>query len=174
MAIKVLTREERIEILTERDGPDCFLCGEPFVSQEDVTFDHWVPQSRGGTWEISNLRLMHKRCNALKGDTMPVDDKTVIINKRESTFRTKAVKRTQRPDLCQRCENGRSLGPDEYCDSCGSVPMPFKHPQWAKLKPNDCEHGGIWWCWCCMSGIIDRQPAILDVLGADDDSEFDM
>lgn len=159
MAIKVLTRQERIEILTERDGPDCFFCKEPFVSQEDITFDHWIPQSRGGTWEISNLRLFHKRCNALKGDTVPIDDKTVIVNKRVSTFRTKAVKRSQRPDLCQRCENGRSLGPMESCNVCGSGPMPERFPRWAKARSPECDHADFW-CWACSIGLIQRQEVI--------------
>src|SRR3712207_5213052 len=116
----VLTRAERIEALSTRDGTDCFLCSKPFKSEEDITFDHWIPRSRGGTWDLENLRLAHKRCNALKGDIMPNSDGTLPTKERKSTYKSKQQKRSERPDLCQRCENGRSLGPQESCNSCGS------------------------------------------------------
>lgn len=175
MQQQTMSRDERINALIKRDGPDCFHpdCGKPFKSRDEITFDHWKPQSLGGTWDLENLRLMHKRCNAIKGDRMPNPDGTLPPLKRESGVSHKrAVKRSGRAEVCTTCDSGRKLGPEEYCDSCGSVPMPFRHPQWAKLTPNDCDHEGIWWCWACMSGIIERKPAILDVLRADDDSEF--
>lgn len=174
MTRELIPRSKLIEILSERDGFLCFICKGDFGPKDEVTLDHWTPRSRGGGWEPENLRLSHKKCNALKGDTMPDDENTVTLTHRVNTFRSKAVKRSERPDICQRCENGRSLAEDEYCNLCGSVPMPFKHPRWAKLTPNECDHSGVWWCWCCMSGIVDRVPAIYDVLRSDDDSEFDV
>lgn len=172
---RLLTRDERIELLIARDGDLCFYedCGKPFKSKDEMTFDHWIPQSRGGDWEIENLRLMHKRCNALKGDRMPNPDGTLPISKREpNAAARRAQRRTQRVEICNTCNSGRSLGIEEYCEVCGSTAQPFSHPQWAKLKPNDCSHEGVWWCWACMSGIVERVPAIYDVLRSDDDSEF--
>lgn len=171
-----MTRDERIDIMIRRDGDLCFHpdCRKPFKSREEMTFDHWIPQSLGGGWEIENLRLMHKRCNALKGDKLPNADGTLPSLKKEpNAAERRATKRSQRVEICKTCNSGRDLGIDEYCEVCGSVPQPFNHPQWAKLKPNDCSHEGIWWCWCCASGIVERVPAILDVLRSDDDSEFD-
>jgi hypothetical protein len=164
MTVSVLTRAERIAILTKRDGPDCFLCKEPFSETQEITFDHWIPQSRGGDWEIANLRLAHKRCNALKGDTMPDDDFSFTIRKSVSSFRSRTMKRSERPDLCQRCTNGRSLGPQESCDICGSGPMPERFPRWAKAPVKECDHDEFW-CWACSIDLIERKPAVNSLLG---------
>lgn len=164
MTRTVMTRAERIELLTIRDGADCFLCGKEFKEESDITFDHWIPQSRGGTWDLENLRLAHKRCNALKGDIMPNPDGTLPQKVRTSTFKSKQQKRSERPDLCQKCENGRSLGPQESCDVCKSGPMPERWPRWAKAAAKDCDHDEFW-CWACGSGVIDRKPVVNDLLG---------
>lgn len=34
----------------------------------DLSIDHIKPKSKGGTWDIENLQLTHKRCNSLKGN----------------------------------------------------------------------------------------------------------
>lgn len=161
----VLTREERIDALVLRDGEGCFLCKKPFKLDEDITFDHWIPRSKGGTWDLENLRLAHKRCNALKGNRIPNPDGTIPPHEvRRSTFRTRREKRSERPDLCQRCENGRSLGPFESCNVCHSGPMPERYPRWAKVKPSECDHEDFW-CWCCAAGIIERKSVTQTLLG---------
>lgn len=159
-----ISREERIEALTERDGPDCFLCKLPFKTVQDITFDHWIPRSRGGTWDLENLRLAHKRCNALKGDRMPNPDGTLPELPKKNPFRSKAVKRAERPELCQHCENGRELGPQESCNVCGASPHPTRWPRWAKVRAFECDHNE-WWCWACGSGVIDRKPVAHNLLG---------
>lgn len=160
----VMTRAERIEILSLRDGTDCFLCTKPFKFEEDITFDHWIPRSKGGTWDLENLRLAHKRCNALKGDRIPNPDGTLPDVVRTTKFRSRQVKRSERPDLCQKCTNGRSLGPFESCDVCKSGPMPERFPRWAKVKSSECDHEDFW-CWACGSGLIERKPTINNLLG---------
>lgn len=176
---KVMTpaelREWRINEITKRDGPNCFYppCLKPFKSRDEITFDHWIPQSKGGDWEIENLRIMHKRCNAVKGDDMPLPDGTLPPKKRELNSQERRIQRfAARPEVCNTCRSGRLLGPEEECASCGSGPMPPVNPSWAKMRPSDCTHEGVWWCWACMSGVIERVPAIHSVLRSDDDSEF--
>jgi hypothetical protein len=162
-------REWRIREIESRDGPNCFYppCLKPFKSKDEITFDHWIPQSKGGTWDIENLRLMHKRCNAVKGDDMPLPDGTLPPKKREpNSAERRAMRRGERQEVCTSCMSGRLLGPDDCCEACGSMAMPPRHPQWSKMKPQDCTHEGIWWCWACMSGVIERVPAIYDVLDA--------
>jgi len=164
-----MTRAEQIALIAHRDGPDCFLCHLPFETPDLITFDHWIPQSKGGTWDIENLRLAHKRCNALKGDRMPNPDGTLPSYPKElNSSQRRAIRRSERVEVCQVCTSGRGLGPDEVCDTCGSTAMPPSFPQWAKLKPSECSHESIWWCWACMSGVIERQPAIYEVLDADE------
>lgn len=159
-----MTREERIAIITERDGPNCYFpdCGKPFIRQDDITFDHWIPQSKGGTWHVDNLRLMHKRCNALKGDRMPNPDGTLPPLPRE--LRPQAVDKSTRIPVCDTCASGRLLLKDEICEICGSGPQPASHPKYLQRKPAECEHG--WgenpeeFCWYCTLGFVERKPAI--------------
>ena len=51
--------------------PECPHCHEPIKSQEDLTIDHIIPRSKGGTDKLTNLQPMHKKCNCDKGCTMP-------------------------------------------------------------------------------------------------------
>lgn len=55
----------RDEIIA-RDGQDCYLCGE-WVSIREMTFDHVVPLSKGGTHTPENVKLAHRGCNSRKG-----------------------------------------------------------------------------------------------------------
>jgi len=44
-------------------------CGFQFA-YEDLTLDHIVPRSQGGTNHINNFWLMCQECNRSKGDTV--------------------------------------------------------------------------------------------------------
>lgn len=171
-----LSREDAVKILIERYGPNCFLyCKKP-ISPDDLTIDHWYPQSiaRREGWSeskinsIDNFRLSCRKCNSKKGDLVPSDDVTPPVRAARDPFATRAVKRADRPVICSTCENGRLLGRDDICIICGSLPQPYTFPRWAKLQPKDCEHSGPWWCWACSIGIYERQPAIVDVLNGDE------
>lgn len=157
---KGISRQEITEILAERDGYVCRFpgCELPFTKENGPTIDHWFPLSAGGTWAMNNLGLMHRKCNSAKGDKIPLADGSLpVVEKKKPVSR--ALKRSERPVVCEQCKSGRLLSIDEECEQCGSGPMPPRYPQWAKMKPNDCTHEGIWWCWCCMSGVVDRMPA---------------
>lgn len=70
--------------LIDRDEGICYLCGKPvdkndFNITDDGWFvagpsypsvDHVVPLARGGINDMSNARLAHCRCNALKSDRL--------------------------------------------------------------------------------------------------------
>jgi len=53
-----------------RDRFSCQYCGRPFPSQ-DLTFDHVVPRSRGGTTVWTNVVTACGGCNLLKGNRLP-------------------------------------------------------------------------------------------------------
>lgn len=57
-----------INRLVQRDGGECYLCHEVFKSKSDITIDHLVPKSKGGSDLIDNLRLAHVDCNHAKRD----------------------------------------------------------------------------------------------------------
>lgn len=43
---------------------NCQICG----TNEDLTFDHIIPRSWGGTNEMDNLCILCKKCNGMKSD----------------------------------------------------------------------------------------------------------
>lgn len=167
------TRAKTIEALRRRDGANCMYpdCGKPldFSIETDgdpmfVTIDHWIPQfhakAEGWTyeqiWDLSNLRLMHKRCNAKKGDRIP-DDNDVLPPRVVRKFRYRRDKRAERPELCVECDNGHNLLVGEICASCGCDAQRF--PRWAKVKAPECDHE-LTWCWACSIGLIERPSSV--------------
>lgn len=175
LAPKML-RERSIAALRKRDGDFCMHpdCGKildfSIVDDNDglfVTIDHWIPKYEcdrlGWTheqkWDDSNLRLMHKECNAKKGDLIPNEDGTLPEKPAKRKFRYRRQKRATRPEICTVCSNGRGLGPDEVCASCNSGPQPERFPRWAKMPSNECDHELFWCAWCSI-GVIQRAPAV--------------
>lgn len=57
-----------------RDGWTCGFCGEavedglPSSSPWQATLDHIIPRSLGGSDDASNLRLLHRYCNAVRSN----------------------------------------------------------------------------------------------------------
>jgi 5-methylcytosine-specific restriction endonuclease McrA len=45
----------------------CWICLQSFDSVNDISADHYIPLSRGGTNDISNLKPAHKQCNTHRG-----------------------------------------------------------------------------------------------------------
>jgi hypothetical protein len=66
---KVGQRARLIARLMFRDGEDCCYCLAPLG--DDITLEHVVAQSRGGSDELDNLKLAHDRCNARMADLPP-------------------------------------------------------------------------------------------------------
>ena len=54
-------------ILYRRQGGYCAGCGHHFQPR-NLTIDHVVPRSKGGSGDISNLQLLCHACNQLKED----------------------------------------------------------------------------------------------------------
>ena len=55
-----------IDILQRRDGPNCSICHLE-IPNDDSEVDHIVPRNYGGGDTISNLQLVHSKCNRDKG-----------------------------------------------------------------------------------------------------------
>lgn len=176
-----MPRAEQVAALLERDGatcqyPDCGLELD-FDAPEGptlVTIDHWIPQhygkSNGWTydeiWDLTNLKLMHKKCNAKKGDRVPNEDGT-IPERATRTFRYRRQKRAGRPELCLECDNGHDLLVGEICASCGCDAQRF--PRSAKVRYDECDHE-ILWCWVC-SITPDMRPASIGTAIRQGDSD---
>ena len=55
-------------------GTHCAICGQPvdmslrYPDPLSPTVEHLVPRSKGGTDDLSNLRVAHHTCNVRKGN----------------------------------------------------------------------------------------------------------
>lgn len=63
--------------LAIRDGLFCQMCKKP-SSKNDLTVDHFIPASKGGSSMMSNLWLLCRGCNMKKGDKMPEELRLVF------------------------------------------------------------------------------------------------
>lgn len=165
------TRAELVHALIERDGDECRYCHRDFEKRER-TIDHVYPQRRayedGWTyeqvWDLENLALACKPCNARKSDRL-LDENGNIPARKERTFRYRRDKRATRPDQpCVECDNGHNLFIDEVCAACGVTAQQF--PRSAKVKAPDCDHA-VTWCWACSIGVTPRKGAIEMLFGMD-------
>lgn len=68
---KSLTRRWQRGALINKYGAKCHYCEFLFASMRDITLDHYTPLSKGGTNDLSNLRLAHLSCNQAKNDMTP-------------------------------------------------------------------------------------------------------
>ena len=59
----IMTRQN----IFKRDGNKCVYCS----SNDNLTIDHVLPRSRGGSTSWSNLVTACKSCNSKKGDFLP-------------------------------------------------------------------------------------------------------
>lgn len=67
------TRHRRRLSIFEGQRGLCCICGElmtlerphciPPPPPDFATFEHVIPRSEGGTWDWSNIKLSHYRCN---------------------------------------------------------------------------------------------------------------
>jgi 5-methylcytosine-specific restriction endonuclease McrA len=64
----------------ERDGNTCQYCGRKRERQE-LTLDHVVPRSRGGTSTWQNIVLACIHCNMKKGDRLPFEIGMKLLRK---------------------------------------------------------------------------------------------
>lgn len=53
--------------LYERDQGICQICSKP-VAIEEMTLDHIIPTSKGGSTLVSNIQLAHMICNIMKSN----------------------------------------------------------------------------------------------------------
>ena len=77
-------KKNKIIALLLRDGRNCPYCGVKFNTIEDITLDHVVPKSLGGSDSNKNLLLSCQECNQRKGNmllTQFIRGYDIVVNK---------------------------------------------------------------------------------------------
>lgn len=76
-------KKQKAKLLV-RDGSKCFLCNTELG--DDISVDHLIPLVQGGKNELSNMVLMHEKCNfdcghktVVEKVKMAVDNKVRIM-----------------------------------------------------------------------------------------------
>lgn len=166
----VLSRQETIDLLMERDGEVCMFpgCKEPYAAtgRMVVSLDHIYPQAlaRRDGWtneqinDVDNLQLMHKACNARKGHLLYDEDGNLPVKPREIK-----IPKSERPAICETCYSGRILLPGEECYDCGSGPQPAIAPAALQKTPKECDHS-TYHCWLCFLDFVPRKEAISRII----------
>ena len=62
--------------------PTCILCGKPITKLNELSVEHILPISRGGTDDDSNLYPSHKKCNFEKG-SMTLSEWVAYLRQKE-------------------------------------------------------------------------------------------
>ena len=161
--MSTLTKRDKIQLIKQRDGVLCFICKKSF-GDEKPTIEHWIPRSAGGSDELDNLRITHKKCNVMKSDTIPNPDGTLPIRpKRVPYYKRRNDRREILDKFCYDCEGGRRLAEGEFCSVCGSPPGPPENPRYLKRRSPECDHN-IFWCWACSIGIVEKKSAAQNLM----------
>lgn len=89
---------QRKNIIANRDGGrKCFFCGLPAIKKyaEDVTIEHLLSFSHGGSDNINNLCLACKPCNDKLGNMAVVDKIRYYVKHRQAKLLSKFILRIE-------------------------------------------------------------------------------
>ena len=53
--------------LVDRDGRECFFCGQEIANNNELTVEHLISVNAGGSNKFGNLVLAHEECNKMAG-----------------------------------------------------------------------------------------------------------
>lgn len=59
-------KRANLDLLGERDAWRCHICGK-HVNRNEASQDHIIPASQGGSSDLVNLALAHRKCNSRRG-----------------------------------------------------------------------------------------------------------
>lgn len=92
---------QQLAAILKRQGHRCFLSGRP-LTPSNVSVDHLVPLSRGGSQDASNLRLVTRGANQAKSNLLLEEFVELCRDVVSEDRRRKRRKgRTKRAALCR-------------------------------------------------------------------------
>lgn len=85
--VKTKSAKQRQDAVRLRDGENCFYCGHPLG--DDVTPEHLLSKTHGGSENIANLVLAHSGCNSEAGH-LSVMEKVLLRERKQFAGSVKA------------------------------------------------------------------------------------
>lgn len=161
-----LNRAETISSLSARDnssGCQWLNCSYEINEENPITIEHILPRSFGGTDDLENLELLCQTHNYYRANRLYINKELRILEPIDKKCKPQRVKH---PEPTQCCNEGRNLGANEVCSTCGLKPQPQPFPRFLKRELKDCDHA-FFHCWACGSGIYERQQVIMNLMVGD-------
>lgn len=76
-------RKRKMKKIIEKEQRICYICGKHIEENDVATIDHVIPKSKSQYADVyKNMKCCCERCNADKGNKMPIDYIKHIINNR--------------------------------------------------------------------------------------------
>ena len=113
---------QQLERILKAQKYRCFLTGRP-LTPADVSVDHLVPLSRGGSQDVSNLRLVTRGANHAKSNLLLQEfvelcrDVVAEDRRRKRRKRGKPTRRPRARPYAQRCDDFVSLCQDVVAEN---------------------------------------------------------
>ena len=113
---------QQLERILKAQKYRCFLTGRP-LTPADVSVDHLVPLSRGGSQDVSNLRLVTRGANHAKSNLLLQEfvelcrDVVAEDRRRKRRKRGKPKRRPRARPYAQRCDHFVSLCQDVVAET---------------------------------------------------------
>ncbi len=79
----------------EHNSHKCYICGKTVSKFSDAEFDHVRAYSKGGATNLSNVRIVHRQCNRLKG-TKSLSETRKLLGIKTKTKRKRTRKKKPR------------------------------------------------------------------------------
>lgn len=125
--------------LVERDGTDCFYCGEPLG--EDITHEHLFSRSHGGNGHVCNGALAHEDCNK-RAANLSVVEKVKLREQMRGERHTARMKALCRDILADLDSEGHQR--TERLPIAEVVPLLNQVEDWVESAE---QPAGAYWVW---------------------------